>query len=180
MNSLVTHEGVTFDFEHPRAEMIQPEDLAHSLANQCRFAGHVRQFYSVAQHLVLCSTQVPERDALPALLHDAQEAYVVDLPRYLKRCPGMEAYRSYENLAQLAVMERFGVTYPLPPSIGVVDLRMVLTEWRDLMPKQDSPCLPEHQEVFPYDFKIVPWSADRAELEFTYRLRGLWKVWRSS
>jgi hypothetical protein len=181
MNYMVTHEGVIFDYEHPQAKMVRPGDLAHALANQCRFAGHVGKFYSVAQHLVLCSNEVPESDALAALLHDAQEAYVVDLPRYLKRCPGMKVYRTYEGLAQKAVFERFGVPFPIPESVEEADLRMVLTEWRDLMLDPEIPCLPEMVGRYqPFDFTIKPWSAERAEIEFTYRLRSLWSGWKTS
>lgn len=177
MNYLVTHGGVTFDFENPRAEMILPGDLAHALSRQCRFSGHVSKFYSVAQHLVYCSHVVPMEDALAALLHDAQEAYVCDLPRYLKRCPFMEGYRDYERRAWKVVAARFGISDVLPKSVEVADLRMVLTEWRDLMPQDGAICLPERRENNdkPYDdLTIIPWSSPRAEKEFTQRLGELY------
>jgi 5'-deoxynucleotidase YfbR-like HD superfamily hydrolase len=62
---------------------IHIEDITHALSQRCRYAGHTPGFYSVAQHLVLCSDQAlklcPDL-ALTALMHDASEAYLSDLP----------------------------------------------------------------------------------------------------
>ena len=76
-----THSGIQFWPLDPRPEDILIEDIAHALSNQCRFAGHCCFHYSVAQHSVLVSENVPAQDAMWGLLHDAGEAYLVDLPR---------------------------------------------------------------------------------------------------
>lgn len=75
-----TFTGRRIDTLAPDPCEIEIDDIAHSLAQQCRFLGHTDGFYSVAQHSVLVSGFVPDRDALWGLLHDAAEAYVCDLP----------------------------------------------------------------------------------------------------
>jgi hypothetical protein len=107
-----THSGKKFMFEAPTVDMIEPSDLWHALALLCRFSGHVDRFYSVAQHSVLISKLVPVEHALVGLLHDATEAYLCDLPRYLKRAPGLEGYRRYEELTWKVICERFGGLEP--------------------------------------------------------------------
>lgn len=69
----------------PRPEEIQMDDIAHCLANLCRFTGDTREFYSVAQHCWLMSFAVPAQFALLALMHDSAEAYIGDISRPLKR-----------------------------------------------------------------------------------------------
>jgi len=83
--------GGTFDILNPRAEDVRIEDIAHALSQQCRFTGHTKTFYSVAQHSVLASTLVAAPDELWALLHDASEAYMGDMNRPLKHAPEMSA-----------------------------------------------------------------------------------------
>src|SRR5215218_7185183 len=64
----------------PSPDDIDPADIARALANLCRFGGHSRAFYSVAQHSVIVCDLLEQRDATPdemmaALLHDAAEAW---------------------------------------------------------------------------------------------------------
>ena len=55
-----TYSGFQFWPLDPRPEEIHVIDIAHSLANQCRYAGHCREFYSVAQHSVLLKLPMAE------------------------------------------------------------------------------------------------------------------------
>src|SRR5690606_4110631 len=79
-----TFTGIYVDVFDPTPEMICIEDIAHALAHQCRFAGHVKRFYSVAQHSVMCSRMVDRLYQMEALLHDASEAYLLDIPKPIK------------------------------------------------------------------------------------------------
>jgi 5'-deoxynucleotidase YfbR-like HD superfamily hydrolase len=135
------------------------EDIAHALSNLCRFTGHCRSFYSVAQHSVYVSLSCEPVNALVGLLHDAPEAYLTDLPRPLKRMGRLgEAYRQAEELAWTAVAERFGLSIPIPSDVDRADMVLLATEARDLM----SPLHAEwhYQEangypVLPYTIKPV-------------------------
>ena len=84
-----TFTGIGFDPINPDPKLIKIEDIAHALSNQCRFSGHARSFYSVAQHSAHCAeiaclaSNAPLARAM--LLHDASEAYLLDMPRPLKK-----------------------------------------------------------------------------------------------
>lgn len=118
----------------PRPEEVHIEDIAHALAMQCRYAGHTRHHYSVAQHSIYVSRLVPAEDALWGLLHDAAEAYLVDLPRPVKRSPGIgQLYVEAERKVTDAICDRFGLPREEPASVKLADNRVLLAEKRDLM-----------------------------------------------
>jgi len=129
-----TYTGRHYWPEDPHPCDLAITDIAHALSNMCRFGGHCREFYSVAQHSVLVSHLCDPADALWGLLHDASEAYIVDVPRPLKRAPGMEGYRLYEEAAMRAVCEWAGLSYTMPRSVKRADEILLATEARDLMP----------------------------------------------
>ena len=70
---------------HPDPEKIRIEDIAHALSLLCRGNGHVRTFYSVGQHCLAAAKEAAAREdsrrvILAALLHDATECYLSDVP----------------------------------------------------------------------------------------------------
>src|SRR5689334_2642685 len=110
-----TFTGRRFYPLSPRPGEIDPADIAHALSLLCRYGGHVDRFYSVAEHCVLMSQAVAPEDALAALLHDATEAYVVDVPRPLKR--QLAGYREIEEQVWFAIAYRFRLDYELPAAV---------------------------------------------------------------
>ncbi len=159
----------------PQVDEIDIQDIAHALSNQCRFSGHVSDFYSVAQHSVLVAEQIAEAGyddqwALWGLLHDASEAYLVDLPKPLKMAPGFgEFYRLAEQNLMIAVCFKFGLPPDEPDIVRHFDKVLVCTEARDLMgrdgaPWYDVPMLPD---------PITPWQPTTAKSAFLYHFERL-------
>lgn len=132
---------------------LTPDDIdigciAHSLSLQCRFAGHCRWHYSVAQHSLLVAENVPHEHALWALLHDASEAYLTDIIRPVKMLPLFAPYRAIEDEAMAVICSRFGLDPTEPECVRDADRLLLVTEARDLM----SPLHPdwEYQEANGY------------------------------
>ena len=76
---------------------VDTDDIAHALGMQCRFNGHTKEFYSVAQHCVLVAELLSRRGAsvklqLYGLLHDAGEAYVGDVTVPVQNAAGTAAF----------------------------------------------------------------------------------------
>lgn len=125
-----TYTGVAFYPMDPRPEEISIYDIAHALANICRYGGHSRYFYSVAEHSCLVSEFVSEAQKFDALMHDAAEAYVGDMVRPLKL--SMPEFCSVENKIRTVIAEKFGISAVTSPEIHLVDTRILLDE-RDLV-----------------------------------------------
>jgi hypothetical protein len=112
-------------------------DIAHSLAMQCRFGGHTKFHYSVAQHSVYVAERVfdvtkdPTR-ALLGLLHDGSEAYLTDLPRPVKRQPICAFYCAAERMAQKAVLTAFDLPLIDDELVKQVDEEILLMECHQL------------------------------------------------
>lgn len=130
MPFIKTFTGQHFDYRNVCAAHINLEDIAVALSNICRFAGHVPEFYSVAQHAVLCSQIAPAEFAFEALMHDAAEAYCQDVPSPLKRL--LPDYQRIEETVDIAVRQRFGLPEMMSTSVKYADLVMLATERRDL------------------------------------------------
>ena len=166
-----TYTGVQFWPLDPHLEDIRIEDIAHSLSMQCRYAGHTKDFYSVAQHSVLVSQIVPPEDALWGLMHDAAEAYLVDLPRPLKRHNRMgELYCEIEDRLMVKICQRFHLPPTPPDSVKVADNIVLMTEKRDLMCKSPSQWRESAEPMVESIKWQYPWAAENC---FLYRFKEL-------
>src|SRR6266496_1501995 len=86
--AIMTYSGELITPLNPDPDDIQIEDIAHALSNQCRFSGHCKQFYSVAEHSCRVSDLCSYEHQLGGLLHDGTEAYLSDIARPIKQQPG--------------------------------------------------------------------------------------------
>lgn len=140
MSYIRTFTGRLVDPVHLKVDDICIEDIAHALSNQCRFSGHVRRFYSVAEHSVRVMKKC-SLDPLSALLHDASEAYLVDLPRPLKYHPQFAFYKEVEAHVEGCIATKFGLLRlkEVADEIHIADKRWLATEMAELMNRQDAP-----------------------------------------
>lgn len=166
MSWILTASGRHFNYLDPRAADIDILDIAQGLSNECRYAGHTRAFYSVAQHAWLASQIVPGICALEALLHDATEAYCKDIPRPLKQL--LPDYQEIEARVDGAIRSRFNLPLTMSEDVRRADLILLATERRDLMPADRAPW-PILDGVDALPRKIVAVQPSRAQAMFIKR-----------
>lgn len=130
---LQTYTGRQLNVRTPKPEQIVALDIAHALSHLNRFAGHLKSPCSVAVHSLAIWRALASRGAdvetqLAALLHDAAEAYLVDLPTPVKR--ECRDYRKLEHRMLRAVFDRFGLRKGLmrSPTIKRADRLMPAIE----------------------------------------------------
>jgi len=185
-----TYTGRKFTPLDPRPEDVAIEDIAHALSLICRFTGHVREFYSVAQHSVLAAEKILQHEICfharrnyqkqvqaIALLHDAHEAYLADLAAPLKQEPTIQGtFEPLEMAIQTAIHEAFFGDALAPDllysfsAVHTVDRRMLATEKRDLM---NPSSYVWHDMLEPYRDRIIPWDPPVAEAKFLERAEAL-------
>ena len=156
-----THTGRRFYPLDPRQDDIALTDIAHALSHVCRFGGHCRHFYSVAQHSVLVASILPPRLQLAGLLHDATEAYLIDLPTPIKAA--LPDYKVMETKLAGLIEQAFGVSFD-DPLIHQADRIALVTEARDLI-DPNTPTLWGYKDA-PLTFRISPQSSNVARGEF--------------
>lgn len=167
-----TYSGAKFHFDNIEDNEFRPDDIAHALSMNCRWTGHVKKFYSVAQHCCLASYEAPPGQELAALLHDASEAYVHDTPSPLKwylKDHDFTAFSDLEKQVDRGVFRSFGLPWPRDPIIKEIDLRLLATESRDLMPDGEE----RMYMIEPYPWHIQAWGPEEAERQFLKRMMEL-------
>lgn len=175
---MVTATGGTFDIKNPRIEDINCWDIAHALTNQCRYNGHTKEFYSVAQHSILVADLMPSKWYEYGLIHDAIEAYIGDLTTPMKNSISKEAIDGFteieDNIDRL-IHNYFDLEYPVPPEIKAAvkkaDVLALMTEKRDLLPDNSKDW---GIDVEPHpSITVVPMPRDLVFEEFVDKLAEL-------
>lgn len=169
------YSGKQFWPMDPRADEIEIEDIAHSLSMQCRYAGHCIRFYSVAEHSVLLARFFldcgqPET-AMWALLHDASEAYLVDVPRPVK--PFLPGYKEAEAKVMEAVCERFGLPLEMPREVHDADSAIIGNERENM-----RPCVAEWYATGEplAGVELFYWTPEKVEAAFLSAYREIERV----
>jgi 5'-deoxynucleotidase YfbR-like HD superfamily hydrolase len=178
-SAIQTYSGRRFSPLEPDAAQIDIRDIAHALANLCRFGGHCSSFYSIGQHscVVADAVEASAADAttvLCALLHDASEAYLGDLPHPVKhRSPLGDLYREIEAPLQAAILARFGLPADTPPLVKRIDRAALAAERVALMRPADDEWWPELDGVEALEIAVESWEPGRAAREFLARFERL-------
>lgn len=165
-NLIRTFSGRYLDVLNPSPESIDLIDIVHGLSHQCRFGGHTPIFYSVAQHSVLvCNAEIPAELKLQALMHDASEAYLGDLPTPIKRL--LPRYTKIEDNLMRVIAQKFGFDWPMHPTVNTIDKLVLQWEWYSMFEKNyDHPDL----KGLP---KLKPIPADEARTLFLHNFNRL-------
>lgn len=160
-----TYSGKAFWPLDPRVEEIEIVDIASALSKLCRFGGHCLRFYSVAEHSVLMARSPaligPYR--LDALLHDGDEAYIVDMPRPTKN--GMPEYRAIQDRNAEKIAARFDLDWPMHPIVKAADNAILIDEMQQNMATPPAPWT-DYGAKAPLGVTLQFWSPDRAFAEF--------------
>lgn len=167
-NWMQTFTGKQFYPLDPQAQDVNIDDIAHALSMQCRYNGHVKKFYSVAEHCVLISRLVAPEHALWALLHDATEAYVGDMVRPLKL--HLPQYIAVEEQVMAAIAEKFGIGPGMPAEVKEADSRILLDERAALL---GTPAGDWGIPGAPHGIDIPAWSPAEAEAQYLARFAEL-------
>lgn len=162
-----TYSGVQLYPAAPEPHDFRIEDIARGLSHMCRFNGQIREFYSVAQHVVLCSWLAEEEDKPEALMHDNSEAYIADIVRPAKL--SLPDYLNMEKGIEKAISQRFNLPHPMTARVKAIDNRMCVTEASQLMSNKairwwEDKSNPAYME--PFDIQIDPWTPEHARLAF--------------
>jgi len=159
-----TYTGVKFWAIDPIPEEINILDIAHALSQICRFNGHCNKFYSVAQHSVLAAEEAYKMGydimvQFTALMHDASEAYLCDIPRPIK--PSLSNYKGIEENLMRCIFDKFiiNVSYE-DPRIKEIDNNLVCSEAIYLLPSKGKEWnIPKTNHINIFNF----WKPELAE-----------------
>lgn len=182
----LTLTGRQYFYDDPSGYPFDIEEIAAVLARVPRYASHLTVHYGVGQHSTEVAGEVyrratielglPLSEVMPlcraALLHDASEFVLLDVPRPLKRIVELAGYRVLEDRTQRAILRHFGLeAYHEHPEIKRADAAALRTEKRDLRPPSSFDPVDERGHFL--TVPIVPLPVDTARVEF---LR-LWRVY---
>lgn len=156
----------------PRQGDFFVEDIAHALANICRYGGHIQSYLSVAQHSVLAAEHVGSVDPrirFEALMHDAAEAYPPgDILKPLKHCDDsrVRGMLSIQDEIEAQLKLQFGLAPMHPEEVSDIDMRLYVTEIRDLRRGAHPDERPDLNRYPPLERAIMSWSPAAAEARF--------------
>ena len=164
-NCITTYTGKHFDPTQPEKERICIDDIAHALS-----LGHVKTFFSVGQHCILCAKEamargLPRRLALAALLHDASECYMSDVPRPFKK--SLPEYQRQEEKLLCIIYEKYlgtGLSAKEEQQLKNIDNDLLWYDLKFLL--NEEPPQPKPSVCVPIDYTVRPFQ----EVEDEYRM----------
>lgn len=170
-----TSQGDRFMFDDPVWDI---EEIAHSLGMNCRYNGHCKRFYSVAEHSCMVSDLLIQWDrydlAMGGLLHDGSESILTDVPSPVK--PRLPDWKKEDVRLEESLNKYFRIDFPRPQLNIKADRIALFIEAYDLMPSQgrgwkDPEGLRETALGYRInnEFKVKCWSPKKAKKEFLKR-----------
>jgi len=166
--------GIFFILDDPRPSHIDIHDIAHCLAKIDRFGGAGSFNYSVGLHSIIMSRIVPEEYALYGLLHDSAEAYVGDNITPMKSL--IPELRAIETRILRAILEKWGLEWPMPPIMSKYDNALCLYEAKILGFKPEKWLLSDNGiEINTNMVQELGWRT--VEHEFLVRFRDLIEIY---
>lgn len=180
MNSFIqTASGRAFDYSAVAVGAPLPihlPDIAHALAHLCRYCGHALVFLSVAEHSLMVEEQVRQLGGTDderrwALIHDATEAYMADIPSPLKHTEFMAGYREFEKRLGGMIAEHFRLDPEMPAIVKQADMDVLECERRAILGPSDRPW--EILSGKPANIFVRCLSPQQARHEFLHACRSL-------
>jgi uncharacterized protein len=155
-----TRSGGRFFALEPEHGEIEIDDIAHGLANSCRWGGQCKYWYPVAAHSIWCSLIVPEPFKLCALLHDSSEGLgLADIASPFKAF--LPDYKKIEDTAMTGIARKFGFEWPMPPEVKKADMLALYHERKVMF---DAPIRLDKATIpmlgLPKGWKLPVWRYD--------------------
>lgn len=129
-----TVNGKKFHFDRADTDGIDVYDIAHALSNTCRYTGHSKYFFSVAEHSINVALMLPKHKQLWGLLHDASEAYLADIASPVKQL--LPDYKKLEQKIMWRIAKKFNlpIGFQDDPEVKKADWACLRAEARVLLP----------------------------------------------
>lgn len=173
---------------NPSPDMVDWSEVAHALSHLCRFTGHTRTFYSVAEHsckvweMATLMSDDP-RVHLHALLHDGHEFVLGDITTPLQTAlramsPGFRQHWSdLKARTDRAIFAAAGLTdADLAASANLVhhaDMAVLMREREVFLGAPPEPWDAHLEAIPPAPVTPRGWTPEQARSEFLRRLRPL-------
>ena len=160
MSYITTYTGKHFDPIQPEPGLFDLTDISHALSLLCRGNGHMKHFYSVAQHSIACAEEAKARGysarvQLGCLLHDASECYMSDVPTPFKK--KLPEYEMQEDRLLRMIFEKYlgsDLTKEELDLVKEIDHTMLLYDLKELLGEMTDEEMPKlHMEL---DYMVQP------------------------
>lgn len=121
-----TYTGAMIDPFIITEDQVDPVDCIHALSQINRFTGHGLRPYSVMEHSIHLTEELPDELKQAAFIHDWSEAYFNDIARPVKK--RFKEYKAHELEAQKVIFNAMSVDFDLLEEVDPYDKRICSDE----------------------------------------------------